>query len=100
MTAKRIAIVGHQYHGLDTGKSIEWVAPDKRAAIRLVRRIRQRSVDGVVLVHADLSHGISVPIVTACRLMGVGVTACEKRSQTQIKSALDVLVSSKERQLP
>jgi hypothetical protein len=61
--------------------------------VRLVKRIRQRHIDGVVLIQADLSHGITVPILTACRLTGVRFTACEKRSQTQIKSALDVLES-------
>jgi hypothetical protein len=93
MTARRIAI--HRYHGLCAdaapNSSIEWVVPDKRDAVRLAQRIRQRHVDGVVLVQADLSHGISGPILTACRLMGVTFTACEKRSQNQIRSALDAI---------
>jgi hypothetical protein len=104
MAATRIAIVGHRHHCLSTDNaldlSIEWVAPDKRAAIRLVRRIRQRNIDAVVLIQADLSHGISVPILTACRVTGISFTACEKCSQTQIRSALDALVSSNERQSP
>lgn len=94
----RIAIVGHRYHGLlvdDSNDSLtEWIEPDKRAAIRLAHRIRQRTIHGVVLILADLTHGVSVPIMTACRLMGVRLTACEKRSQTQLRSALDALVSA------
>ncbi len=95
--AARIAIVGRRYHGLlmeAASESLtEWIEPDKRAAIRLARRIRQRTIHGVVLILSDLTHGVSVPILTACRLMGVRLTACEKRSQTQIRSALDALVS-------
>ena len=95
MAATRIAIVGHRYHGLFTDNSldssIEWVEPDKRDAVRLVQRIRHRHIDCVLLIQADLSHGISLPILTACRLTGATFTVCEKRSQTQIRSALDTL---------
>ncbi len=101
MAANRIAIVGHQYHGLPTDNvldsSIEWVAPDKQNAVRLVQWmrlvqwIRQLYIDGVVLIPADLSHGISAPILTACSVTGISFTACEKRSQTQIRPALDAL---------
>ena len=96
--AARIAIVGHRYRDFlvdDSNDSLtEWIEPDKRAAVRLTHRIRQRTIHGVVLILADLTHGVSVPIVTACRLMGVSLTACEKRSQTQIRSALHALVST------
>lgn len=94
-----IAIVGHRYHGLETTAVVEWIEPDNQDAIRLVRRIRQRSVRGVVLIHCDLTHGISMPIRDACKLMGVRLAVCGKRSQTQIKSALDELKLPKEEPL-
>lgn len=86
-----IAIVGRRYHGLNTHELIEWIEPDSQDAIRLVHRIKQRFVRGVVLIRSDVTHGISLPIRDACKLRGVSLAVCGKRGQTQIKSALDAI---------
>ena len=93
-----IAIVGRRYHGLNTHELIEWIEPDNQDAIRLVHRIKQRFVRGVVLIHCDLAHRVSVPIMNACKLMGVSLAVCGKRSQTQIESALGAITLRNERQ--
>ena len=64
--ARRIAIVGHRYRYCYDDKSIEWIDAESMDAIRLVRRLRNGFVRGVVLVQADLTHGISQPILDVC----------------------------------
>ncbi len=57
--ANRIAVVGHRHRHLYDDKLVEWIDSDSTDAIRLVGRVRNRLVRGVILVQADLSHGIS-----------------------------------------
>ena len=89
--SSRIAVVGHKYRHYYDDKLVEWIDAESIDAIRLVGRVRNRFVRGVVLVRADLTHGISRPILDACRRYGIPCTMCEKGTPTRIKSALDTI---------
>lgn len=95
--ASRIAVVGCRHRHYQNDKSVEWIDAEDRAAIRLARRLRNHFVQGVILVQADLTHGISRPILDACRRYEIAYTMCQKSTQTQLKSALRTVTQASER---
>ena len=89
--ATRIAVVGHRRRLSMPADVAEWIAPDGRDVVRLPQRIRQGRIDRVVLIEADVTHGVVAPIMEACRSAGVSLAYCDKCTKTQIKSALDAI---------
>lgn len=85
---QRIVVVGYQRRLLTEGNAVEWIDPDGKGAVRLPRRIRQHRIGRVILVQADITHRVTIPILEACRSVGVPLTYCDKGTRTQIKLAL------------
>lgn len=89
---RRIAVVGYRRWLTINEAAVEWIARDGRVVIRLPEGIRQHRIDRVVLVQADVSHCIVLPIVAACRSTGVALAFCGRPTQTQIRSTLDAFL--------
>jgi hypothetical protein len=82
-------VVGRRPPGPPFDSNVEWVALEGRDVVRLVARIKDGGVKAVVLALPGLGHGLSVPIISACRQRNVPYVLCKRSSRTQVKSAIN-----------